>query len=218
MTEIELQLQRLAAEVEWPQTPAFDLRVRRHRRWPLVATIAAALAVGLAFAVPQSRGALLRFFHLGAARVVRVDTLPPAQERALRDALGVPIRRDAAVAILGRPFAVDGVAVYRSGRSISALVEESPPLLLTELPTGGDYGLIKKLASGATAVDGVTVGASVPGLWIHGARHVFLAPELPARFAGNTLLWQQGRITFRLEGRSLTREHALVVASRLVGR
>jgi hypothetical protein len=214
--ELQLQLQRLAAEVEWPPTPTFDLRARTRRRWPLVVAVSAALALGLAFAVPQSRGSLLRFFHLGAARVERVDTLPPAEERALRDALGVRIEPSAAAAILGQPFAVGGVAVFGSGRAISAIVEQSPPVMLTELPTGGGFAVVKKLASGATAVQWVTVAPHVQGLWIDGGRHVFVAPALPPRYAGNTLLWQDGSVTFRLEGRALTREHALAVARTLL--
>ena len=62
------------------QTPQFGSRSRRarRRRWPLAVAIAAA-AVAAAFAVPQSRGAILRFFHLGADTIQVVDTLPHAR-------------------------------------------------------------------------------------------------------------------------------------------
>ena len=57
--------------------------------------------------------------------------------------------------------------------------------------------------------------ADVPGIWIHGGRHVLLAPLLPPRYAGNTLVWQRGAITFRLEGRGLTQAGALRLARTL---
>jgi hypothetical protein len=77
---------------------------------------------------------------------------------------------------------------------------------------------LTKLAGGATAVEWLTIASNVPGLWIHGGRHVFLAPALPPRYAGNTLLWQEGSLTFRLEGRSLTRGRAVALAATLLGR
>jgi hypothetical protein len=42
-----------------------------------------------------------------------------------------------------------------------------------------------------------------------------MAPQLPPRFAGNTLVWQRDRITFRLEGKSLTRAEAARLARTL---
>src|SRR5256885_16974393 len=89
--ELERELRDL--DVEWPQTPELRLvlgeRPRRRSRRPLYAAIALVL-VGLAaaFAVPQSRGAILRFLHLGGQTIQVVDTLPPAQERPLAERLG----------------------------------------------------------------------------------------------------------------------------------
>ena len=211
MSELELQLQRLAADVEWPATPSFDLRVHaQRRRWPVAVALAAALAVGLAFAVPQSRSALLRFFHIGAVSVERVETLPPADERPLAASLGAEISQAEAAELLGRPFAFPDARVYRSGRSVSTIL--SGQLLFTEIRTGDDPVLLKKLASGATHVDWVPLGADIPALWIHGGRHVFLAPAIPARYAGNTLLWQARGITYRLEGAHVRLQPALEIA------
>jgi len=212
MSELELRLQRLGPEVEWPPTPSFELRVRSRRRWPLVLALAALLALALAFAVPQSRGALLRFFHLGAASVERVETLPPADDRSLADSLGAQSTQADAAELLGRPFAFRGVRVYRSGRAVSTLL--AGPLLFTELATGKDRYLIKKFAGASTHVRGVSVSAASAGLWIEGSRHVFMAPAIPPRFAGNALLWEADGITYRLEGARLTLEHALAVARR----
>ena len=90
MPELERSLRTL--QVEWPATPdvasRLELAPRRSRRWIAVAAVAVALAIGAAFAVPQSRSAILRFFHLGGVSVERVETLPPAEQRPLAAALG----------------------------------------------------------------------------------------------------------------------------------
>ena len=54
--------------------------------------------------MPQSRSAILRFFHLGGVTVVRVETLPPAQERPLAAGLGSAVTDAEAERTLGAPF------------------------------------------------------------------------------------------------------------------
>jgi hypothetical protein len=216
MTELEQALARL--EVDWPATPSFDLRApaptpaSRSRRRPLVLGIAAAavVAVACALAVPQSRGAILRFFHIGGETVDRVHTLPPAAERSLRASLGFRISHAGAARLLERPFAVENVPLYRTNVVVSALLPGD--VLLSEWHTGNDPIVMKKLVGGATDVEEVVLEPGVTGLWIHGGRHVFIAPQLPARYAGNTLVWQRDGITFRLEGKSLTRAAAISLA------
>src|SRR5512132_3685714 len=94
MTELERALIALGNELEFPPTPDLwpGVRERLHRRsWFRPAVFAVALglvAVGIAFAVPPARSAILRFFHLGAATVEQVDTLPAAQNRPLVSGLG----------------------------------------------------------------------------------------------------------------------------------
>jgi hypothetical protein len=214
MADLERLLSEL--ELEWPETPAFELRFERRRRrgWIAVA-LALVAAAAIALAVPPARSAILRFFHLGGVAVERVETLPAAQERSLREALGVPITQADAASLLGRPFALHGARVYRSGTTVSALLDEQPPVLFSELYDGGDSSVLKKFAGGATRVDWVTVGAGVPALWIHGGRHVFLEPTMPARYAGNTLLWQSRGVTYRLEGQGLTLARATRLARSL---
>ena len=41
--------------------------------------------------MPQSRGAILRFLHLGGDKIEFVGTLPAAEERPLSAGLGAPI-------------------------------------------------------------------------------------------------------------------------------
>jgi len=214
MTELERALASL--EVDWPATPSFELRApapRRRRQLVLAVAVALLVALACAFAVPQSRGAILRFFHIGGETIERVETLPPAAQRSLRESLGFPISRAAARRLLTRPFSVDDVQVYRTNSVVSALLPGD--VLLSETHTGNDPILLKKFVSGATDVEGVSIAPRVTGLWIHGGRHVFMAPQLPPRYAGNTLVWQRDGITFRLEGKSLTRAEAVRLARTL---
>src|SRR3954447_11435231 len=95
---MNLETELRALDVAWPEAPAFALQPRR-RRWPLVAALVAA-AVVAAFAVPQSRGAILRLFHLGAASVEVVETLPAAERRPLAEGLGRPVPLDAGPALV----------------------------------------------------------------------------------------------------------------------
>ena len=57
-----------------------------------------------------------------------------------------------------------------------------------------------------------------PGYWLDGAPHTLLYEhpsggirEVPARLVGNTLVWQRGEQTLRLEA-DVTKERALAIA------
>lgn len=208
MTELERALAQL--DVDWPATPAFAYR-RTHRRLFAVA-LAFVFAVGIAFAVPPARSSILRFFHLGGDTIERVQTLPSAERRSLERALGERITRAGAAQMLGRPFAAGAVPLYRSGRTVSAIVDGD--LLFTELRTGSDPAILKKFVDGQARVEGVSLGPNVAAIWVHG-RHVVSDPMLPIRLAGNTLVWLRGPITYRLEGRGLTLARATALARRL---
>jgi hypothetical protein len=207
MTELEHALATL--EVEWPATPAFDLRPPVRRRAWLLVLAAAILALGVAFAVPQSRAALLRVLHLGGVTIERVHTLPAAEERPLASTLGTPVSAAEAEALLGRPFGVRA-RLYRSGEIVSALL--AGPVVLSELRSGAGTMILKKLAATGTTVQYVSIEGA-PGIWIAGARHVVLAPPLPPRLAGDVLVWVRGAVTYRLEGKRLTLDAARDLAA-----
>src|SRR4029078_7008735 len=88
MTELELALRDLGTSLDWPAEPDLEQRVLRRareipaRRRPLprralaIALTVLAVAVGAAFAVPQTRAAILEFFHLRGVTIERVDELP----------------------------------------------------------------------------------------------------------------------------------------------
>ena len=87
MTELERALVALGRELDFPPTPDLAAGVRerlgRRRRWrpALVVLAVAAVAIGIAFAVPPARSAILRFLHLGTATIVRVETLLAAVDQ-----------------------------------------------------------------------------------------------------------------------------------------
>ena len=97
MSELELQLLALGRGLELPAerdlAPAVAARLEGQRPfpWRRVAVVALAVlvvAIAAAFAVPQARTTILRWFHLGGATVERVETLPPAVERSKAGGLG----------------------------------------------------------------------------------------------------------------------------------
>ena len=218
MTErehLERDLRSLGPTVAWPPTPdvASRLELRPRRRRALVVAVAlAVVALVAAFAVPQSRSAILRFFHLRGVSVERVGTLPRAQELPLAAGLGSPVDDAGALSVLGGPFlpAVHGTLYERDG-IVSTLVRG--PVLLSEF---GAPEFLKKFVT--SNVEWVEVAPGVQGLWISGAPHVvFFFPEASPRLAGNVLVWATDTRTFRLEGRDLGRDNALRLVHEIMG-
>src|SRR5438093_11036646 len=114
MTELERALVALGRELDLPLEP--DLRARvagrieRRSRYRRVAVLALALlaALGIALAVPPARSAILRFFHVGAVTIERVETLPVARERPLAAGLGPALSLHDAEARSGVPLVLAG--------------------------------------------------------------------------------------------------------------
>jgi hypothetical protein len=218
--DLARELSALAAHVEWPATPelrlALELAPRRRSRVIAAVAVAALLALAVAFAVPQSRAAILRFFHLGAVTIQVVDKLPAAEERPLSAGLGPVISRADAKALLPGlllpPLAIQP-PLHRPGGPAIALVFQldGRPVLLSEYGYGG--GFIKKLVSGATRVEWTYVDGAMAA-WISGASHDFFFPGTSPRLAGNVLVWERGSVTYRLEG-TLTKSAALELARSL---
>ena len=96
--------------------------------------------------------------------------------------------------------------------------ETGEGLLLTEFRAGVDADFIKKISFQATTLESVTVNGG-EGFWIAGAPHQLSFVDangnfLPdtVRLAGNVLLWEQGELTLRIEGK-LSKGQALRIAS-----
>ena len=230
---LELRLRALRHELELPPEPDLAPTVLQRlegrrpfpwRRTLVLATALVAVAIGTAFAVPQARTAILRFFHLGGATVIRVETLPPAVERAKAGGLGTPLSRAEAERRVGfrlllPPFKGDKPdRVYVVGDSLATVILGLAPrhrVLLSEFPSFGGFSL-KKLTFGSN-VESVRVNGA-PGLWIAGGQHTlrYYDRALGIRsqtvlIHGNVLLWLHGDLTLRLEGK-ITKAQALSLA------
>ena len=218
MTELERALTAVGQELELPPQPDLvaGVRARLERRrlfgWRVVALAAAlvAVALGIAMAVPPARSAILRFFHLGAATVEQVDTLPPARQRPLAAGLGPPrARRPAELRAHLRIELPDleGPKPTRyyaqPGLIATLLTYRGKPVLLAEM-RDDQVAFVKKFASPSSNVEPVQLGSY--GLWVEGS-HVLTwqfgladTRQIKTRLAGNVLIWLVGNTTYRLEG------------------
>jgi hypothetical protein len=198
-----------------PSTPALREGTRRRRRRLIVimATVLALLGGGLA-AVEPARTAILDWLGLRGATVQRVP-VTPAAPRVERPVTGERVslaeaREGVDFAVetppaLGRP---DAVHLDRSlpGGAVTLTYGDPPRLLLTAFAGRPGLDLVQKMAGPGTGVRRVSVRGE-PGLWLSGGPHsvVFvgrdgIARSETRRLAGNTLLWQRGERTLRLEG------------------
>jgi hypothetical protein len=215
MTELERALVQLGHELDIPPEPDLRSRVREQierrplYRRALVPALAFLVALGIALAVPDARSAILRFFHIGAVTIERVDTLPPGRERPLTAGLGPTLSLPNAEARSGvqlvfkvRPRPKHFYA--QPGLIATLLQHRGEAVLLAELQ-GDQMGIVKKLADPGTRVDVAQIGSF--GLWLEGGRHLLIwnpgsgeVRQIEPRLAGNVLIWTDGDRTFRLEG------------------
>ena len=213
MTELERALVALGDELEYPVVrdvwPHVEPRLRRRRFWPAVVAVAV-LAVGIAFAVPPARSAILKFFHIGSVSVEQVQTLPPAQTRPFSTGLG-PKRSEPTVQL---PAGLTATAYYaRPGLHAALLRYHGKQLLYAEL-RGDQMGFAKKFAGPRTHLEEVRLGEF--GLWLSGAPHVLMWDQgnVQTRLAGNVLLWLDRGVTYRLEG-ELDKRQMLALARQI---
>ena len=237
MPELETALRQLGATVEFPEEPDFVDGVRRRMReapgrgWApprllLVGLAVLVVAVGAIMAVPSARTAVLEWLGIKGVSVTRVDTLPKTRllsevdlgeritlARARREA---PWLVEPAYSLIVPPdevyFSRDvpgGQVVFLWG------TRDDAQMLMTQSP-GEAYG--EKMLGEGTNAESVDVDGK-PGIWFSGPPHVFIyrdrrgaIREETARLAGNTLLWQHGDLTLRLEG-DLKKAGALAIAA-----
>lgn len=213
MSDLERELRELAAAIDYPATPDLAARLhgqlvereRVHRhRWIAIAVAVAALAVAIGLAVPDARTAIFRFFHVGSVSISFVERLPEVQPARPLD-LGEPISpTEAPVGLLHSELLGAPDGVYRSGDVVTLLygTSERVRLLVTQISASGFTPEVgKKLAATGTRVEFVEIAGSVgPGVWITGRPHLVSLPGGRARLASNTLIWQRGSVTIRIEG------------------
>ena len=210
MTELERALVALGNELEFPASrdvwPQIADRLQR-RRWFRPAAFALAVgvvAVGIAFAVPPARSAILRFFHIGSVTIERVETLPPATTRPFSTGLG-PARSQPTVKL---PAGLKATAYYaRPGLNAALLRYRGKQVLYAEL-RGDQMGFTKKFVGPTTHAEDARIGEW--GMFLSGAPHVVMWEDgrVETRLAGNVLIWLFQGTTYRLEGQ-LNKEQML---------
>jgi hypothetical protein len=238
VTALEQELRAVAFDVEWPSTPDLETVVaeriagapveRRRPSWLRPLAIAAAVLIVAAGAVlaftPGARSAVLRFFHLQGATVVRVDELPPIQSGAGLG-LGLLMPREDAQRTVG--FALRLPPDHRPdrvyldpqiGRGAVSVVWCCPRVVLTQF-VGEATPYVEKMAGPGTSIEYVLVGDHA-GVWVAGRAHAVIFRDETGtirdrpRLAKNVLLWEDGRVTLRLEG-DFTKARALAIARSL---
>jgi hypothetical protein len=222
VTKLEHELRGLAPFVELPPerdlAPAVRARLtsRRPRPGKLVLAFAVVvLAVAVAFAVPPARSAILRWLGIGNARIEFVDHLPNV---ATREPLDIGRRTSLSDARKQVGYDVLTSSLLGAPKEVHVLGDQ----------VGFVYGrkLVVLQSRGTFFMKGVGPGTRVEQLrlngreavWISGASHFFgyIGEESQAKpitlyLAGNTLIWQRGPLTLRLEGK-LSRAEALRIA------
>jgi hypothetical protein len=239
MPDLELTLRDLGTRLDWPAEPELapgvlaglalepKRRLRVSRRALVIALAVAAVAIGAVFAVPQTRAAVLEFFHLRGVTIERVPELPTVPvEAGLGTFLGERVSLDEARRRAGFDVVVpkqlgepDEVYIQRSppGGMVSFLYgsREHPTALFTQFAATVDETIFKKVAP-ETSVVPVSVDGR-PGFWIQGA-HYFQYLDRQGemrteqvRLAGSVLLWERGPLTLRLEA-DVSRDEAIRIA------
>ncbi|MGH2870737.1 MAG: hypothetical protein ACRDNK_24610 [Solirubrobacteraceae bacterium] len=217
--DLEQRLVALGAILERPQAPdvvpavlaRLPARPQRHRRPArrtlVVALSATLLLAGGAMAVPPTRDAILRILGLRGVRIERIPQLPRLPASAglgLGQRIALARARHAAgfTALLppGSPAAYLGHDV--PGGRMSLLVGR---VLIMEF-RGTTTPFIFKVIGPGTRVKRVRVNGG-PGVYLSGAPHEVLFQAQTGqiqtdrvRLAGNVLIWQQRRLTIRIEG------------------
>lgn len=216
---------RLAAE---PSRRVFPLR-----RALVLGFAVLAVAAGAVLAVPQARTAVLEWLGLRGVTIERVETTPTPtatvdlQEAALqlgeRVTLAEARRRARYPVALPTALGEPG-AVYFDPRAPGGQVsfvyrddEGRIEALVSQFRAGLDDDFIFKSANPETKVEPASVDGA-RAWWLEGAPHEILYVDASGepifeetRLAANTLLWERGETTVRLEG-DFTKQEALRIA------
>jgi hypothetical protein len=213
-------------------------RALRTRRVLAVAAAAVAVALAATLVAPGSRHAVARWLGIGSVTVTYTGDVPRAA--GLTYNLGTPVSRaqavemadadgwrlaapsaagDPARAFVGRPAGAVNLA-WAPSDELPEIGKSGIGLLVTAMPGTTDAGGMSKLATRGTTVQLVRVGDN-PAYWIAGEPHEVAITDAEghavrdsSRLAGNTLLWTEGDVTYRLES-VLDRDEAVDLASTL---
>ncbi len=207
--------------------------IPRTKRVLVAAAVAVAVAVAGMLAAPGSRHAVADWLGIGSVTVTYTGEIPDDTADAYDLGTHVPVAEaadraawpllapsgvgDPTGVFVGRP-AGSVTLVWAASAELPAVDESGIGLLLGAIPGATDAGAVSKQATSGTTVELVRVGDS-PAYWIAGDPHRLLVTDPDGqiladatRLAGNTLLWTDGDVTYRLES-ALDRDEAVDLAS-----
>ena len=221
MAELERDLRALAQFVDFPAErdlwPGIQARIagrprRPWRRIAAVAVAAAVVAIGVAFAVPPARSAILRFFGVEGVTIVRVEKLPAVGHAP--GAIGTSVTLEQAKRMVAFPVLLPDIG------KPDAIYFEKSQALLTIVYGKGDVRLrVTELIAGSVPFSKiVTIDQRVEpvrvnggnGYWVEGA-HVLSGFFGEPQLSGSALFWEQLPVAVRLEGQ-ITKQQALQIA------
>jgi len=214
------------------------LRSPRYAFMPVIATLAV-LALAVVLAVPDARAAASEFLRLRGIDIFQATATPsapaasaplrfPGERVTLEEARRrAPFLRVPADPRLGAPDEVyidqiragDRVTlVYVSRAGIPPSREAGVSAVVVVFRGRVDEALFGKVATAGTRIDEVGIDGG-RGFWLEGEPHQFFYRDAAGnpwpetlRLAGNTLLWEQGDTTLRLEAQ-VSRNDALRIAT-----
>jgi hypothetical protein len=162
---------------------------------------------------PTATGRLGRFLFLGeqatlteARRQVTFEVRVPTTE-------GLP---EPIVYVDDHPTGGRISLVYAVGPGLPQTEETGVGMLVMEFRARIDLPFLEKVVHEAERIEEVEVGGEA-AYWIEGEHSLFYLDERGqsleerSRLAGNTLLWQRGEVTLRLES-ALSKEEAIRIA------
>lgn len=218
--------------------PEPDLHASRWRAVLVAAAVMALVVAATMIALPGARQAVADWVGIDGIRItfddrtvdpspvgddLEIGTRMEAQEAAESVAFDIAVPR-----VLGEPDSYFVMASVEGGE-VSLVWEPTAGLpesehtgvgaVLTQFVGEPSLETLKKVADPATSVTAVTVNGR-QGFFVEGAPHVLVRQPsgddrmLPPRLAGNTLLWEGGEVSYRLEA-DLGLERALEIAESL---
>lgn len=228
------------ARLREPRRPWWDaLRTRRYTFVPAFVTIVLMAAI-VVLASPDARAAANEFLRLRGIEIFPVASVAPRPttsatllfpgERVSLDEarrrVSFPVKAPSD-ARLGAPDEVRLdlagtnerlTLIYQRRVSIPVSAEAGVSAVVVEFRGAVDAALFGKAAGPGTRIDSVLVNGA-PGYWLEGQPHLFFWRDPSGniwnetlRLAGNTLIWEQDGVTYRLEA-EVSRDEALRIAA-----
>jgi hypothetical protein len=212
---------------------------RDPRRLALTAAALLVLLGAAAIANPATRDAIAHFFHVRGVVVNRVASPAPSVSSPTPLSLGRQVTLEEAKSTVTFPIAIppalgtpDAVYVatgppggevslaYRPRPGISMVKQTGLGVLVTEFRGDLVPGFITKEVGPGTTLEQTSVNGD-PGWWIAGEPHTIVIqgsggdvqPET-LRLAANTLVWEHGGVTYRIES-GLSKADAMQIAAGL---